>query len=123
MTNEVVNGLCALMWARPVGAPLELSFRMARGAAQQEGCFLGAEGLATLCKAMTPTLALLDLEGSNCANLAGDNPEGVLRLCDSLGDMHRSGGPVCFKRNRPHELWALRDHPSWPCRLCALFYL
>ena len=95
--SEVVHALCALMWVRPADNPLLLSLRSAPGAEQSSGSFLGAAGLATLCKAMTPTLASLDLEDSSCANQAGDNPEGVLRLCDALSDARLGGGLARLK--------------------------
>ena len=65
-------------------------------------CQLGAEGLATLSKAMTPTLAALDLEASNCADQGGDNREGVHALCCALGQYTYSGGllSLCLARNR-----------------------
>ena len=58
------------------------------------GCRLGAEGLATLSKAMTPTLASLDLEASTCADQGGDNLEGVLALCTALSMYDYSSGLV-----------------------------
>ena len=70
----VVHGLCALLWARPKEAPLQLDL------SERE---VGAEGLLALARAMTPTLASLNLEGSNCANNGGDL-SGVRQLCTAL---------------------------------------
>mmetsp|Transcript_77278 Transcript_77278/g.153404 ORF Transcript_77278/g.153404 Transcript_77278/m.153404 type:complete len:156 (+) Transcript_77278:280-747(+) len=61
---EVMHGISALLWARPPSAPLSLNL-VKRG--------IGAEGLVVLGRAMTPTLTLLDLGHSDCANNGHDN--------------------------------------------------
>jgi len=71
---EVVHGLCALLWARPVEASLSVDL---------SGRSIGAEGLAALGRAMTPTLTSLNLNDSNCANNGGDN-SGIEQLRDGL---------------------------------------
>ena len=113
--EEQVHGICALMWARPADAPLRLRVRRGerrRPSVGSEGgagsdtplasCKLGAEGLATLSKAMTPTLATLDLEASSCADQGGENLEGVHVLCTALGEHEYSGGllSLCLARNK-----------------------
>ena len=71
---EVVHGICALLWARSKDAPLSLDL---------SGRSVGAEGLAALGRAMTPTLLSLNLQKSNCANNGGDN-SGIEHLCAGL---------------------------------------
>ena len=71
---EVVHGICALLWARSKDAPLSLDL---------SGRSVGAEGLAALGRAMTPTLLSLNLQKSNCANNGGDY-SGIEHFCAGL---------------------------------------
>jgi Ran GTPase-activating protein (RanGAP) involved in mRNA processing and transport len=64
------------MWARPREAPLRIDLSCSK---------LGADGLAALGRALTPTLTSLNLEGSDCAN-SGGNDEGILKLFEHWRD-------------------------------------
>ena len=60
---KVIHGLCALFWARPETAPIQVDL------SERE---IGAEGLAALGRAMAPTVTSLKLGSTDCANKGGN---------------------------------------------------
>jgi len=74
VSNSVMHGICAVLWARPWEATLHLDLSY---------CNVGVEGLVALARATNHVLAALKLKNTNCANKGSDN-SGIRHLCDAL---------------------------------------
>jgi hypothetical protein len=88
LTQQMAEGLCALMWVRPT---LEITL---------DGCTLSSpKCLVVLARTLRPTVKSLSLKKSNIAK-DGNDLLGLQHLCSALKDERRTGRlAICLDNN------------------------